>query len=54
MGDGIGNNVAVDKVGMARATKRAIITNAIAAFAIVLASAVAAAVFIAAAAAIVA
>jgi hypothetical protein len=47
--DGIGNNVAGDKVGMVRAT-RAIITNAVAAVAIVLASAVMAAVFIAAAA----
>jgi hypothetical protein len=49
MGNGIGNNVAGDKEGMARAT-RALVTNAVATVAIILASAVAAAIFIGAAA----
>jgi hypothetical protein len=48
-GDGIGKDVVGDKVGMARAT-RAIITNAVATIAVSLASAVTAAIFIAAAA----
>jgi hypothetical protein len=48
MGNCIGNNVVGDKVFMAR-TIRALITNAVATVAVVLTSAVAAAIFIAAA-----